>query len=294
MATANEEMDNETLQRLLKSGGVTNTVQPGMEESQGTAPSQPAPTSMSGSDMTDSRDNISNVAAPRPASGNTGVTGGTAVIGQAQDGGSNSGITKDAFSTTSKDTTASTVDSSKWDTDGYGAPKYTAQNYGNAVAGFDQTKWADPNHQTPKYVVGRILQEASGGTGNLADPTQRAAAIAKIQEAYPGATYDGKDKIVMPDGGTVDIFTGASAGQYGIAWQPETGPGGQPLPNEASAGAGGGNPFGSGGGSSTDRINSLVPTDTSTYQRLLAQLQGIIGPQAQDREALMNLMSQQG
>ena len=184
-------------------------------------------------------------------------------------------------------------DTSKWDTDGYSKPGYVASNIGNAPAGWDQTKWANPNHQTPKYVVGRILSEAGAG-GNLADPKAREAAVAKIQQAYPGTTYDGKDKVTMPDGGVVDIFVGASAGQYSPAWQPLTGPGGAPLPAEggAAGGAAYGMP-GAGGPSATDRINSLVPTDTNTYQALMQRIQGILGPQASgDREALMSILGE--
>jgi hypothetical protein len=117
-----------------------------------------------------------------------------------------------------------------WNTNGYAPPGYTAANPYSAPSGWDATKWADPNHQSPKYVVGRILQEASGGTGALRDQAQRDAAIAKILQAYPGAKFDGKDKVTFPDGGVVDIFGGAGAGQYTAAWMPVTGPGGAALP----------------------------------------------------------------
>ncbi len=178
-------------------------------------------------------------------------------------------------------------DTSKWDTDGYAKPGYTASNAYGAPAGFDQTKWGNADKQSPKYVVGRILQEAAGGAGNLADPEKRAAGVQKVLEAYPGSTYNGKDKITFPDGGTVDVFGKAGAGLYEIAWMPETGPGGAPLPQDN------GGPSGmiGVGPSSTERINSLVPTDTSTYQALMQKLQGIIGPQATDRNALMELMN---
>lgn len=191
--------------------------------------------------------------------------------------------------TETHDSSASTAnqpapDTSKWKTDGYAAPKYTASNFGNAPAGFDATKWGSAEHQTPKYVVGRIMQEAAGGTGNLADPAKREAAIAKVLEAYPGAVYDGKDKITFPDGGTVDVFTGSSAGQYGIAWQPLTEAGGVPIP-----GAGGMPQTNIGGqATSTSAVNAL--TQQNTYDELLRRLQGILGAPSQDNEALMALM----
>jgi hypothetical protein len=108
-----------------------------------------------------------------------------------------------------------TRDTSSWDTNGYATPGYTAENYGDAPSGWDPQKWSNPNHQSPKYVVGRILQSV----GDLKDPNNRNKAIQLIQQAYPGTTFDGKDKITVPGIGPVDIFTGASAGQYGIAWQ---------------------------------------------------------------------------
>src|SRR5262245_10078655 len=43
-------------------------------------------------------------------------------------------------------------------TDGYGVPKYMAQNFGAALPGYDAEKWGNPLHQTPKYVWGRIYQ----------------------------------------------------------------------------------------------------------------------------------------
>jgi hypothetical protein len=105
----------------------------------------------------------------------------------------------------------------QYNTDGYAQPGYVASNYGQAPAGWDATKWNDPNYQTPKYTVGRILTEA----GNLADPTIRNTAIQRIQQAYPGAQFDGKDKISI-DGGRswVDIFGGSGAGIYSPAWMP--------------------------------------------------------------------------
>ena len=59
-----------------------------------------------------------------------------------------------------------------WRTGGYAPPKAPASSFASqAMAGWDQTKWSDPNHQSPKYVVGRILSNY-----NVADPAQRAAA----------------------------------------------------------------------------------------------------------------------
>jgi hypothetical protein len=177
---------------------------------------------------------------------------------------------------------AGPVDSSGWDTDGFSKPAYTAQSFGNAPAGFDQAKWANPNHQTPKYAVGRILAESGAPSVENA-----AKAAENIMRAYPGATYNGKDKITMPDGGVIDILTNSSTGdasQMGWAWQPETGPGGAALPQDAQgvAGAGGG-----GGG-----MESLVSSDPEFFKRLMSQLQGSLngGPGTVDDSALRQLL----
>lgn len=154
----------------------------------------------------------------------------------------------------SPQTLAPKPDSSKWNTDGYATPGYTAQNAGGVLSGFDATKWNDPNHQSPKYVFGRILQEAAGGDGRLETPEQRDAAVKNILQAYPGATFDGKQKVTMPDGGVIDIFQGADAGHYGAAFQVEPGTGrdaaGNPI-DTSSPGA----PAGGGGGG----LSSLNP-----------------------------------
>jgi hypothetical protein len=105
-------------------------------------------------------------------------------------------------------------DTSNWDTNGYAKPGYTAGSYGNVLAGWDNAKWNDQNHQSPKYVVGRIL----GSVGNLQDPNNRAKAIQQIQQAYPGAQFDGHDTVTIPGIGPVDIFGGASSGEYRPQW----------------------------------------------------------------------------
>lgn len=111
-------------------------------------------------------------------------------------------------------------DTSKYDTDGYNKPQYVPESYGNAPPGWDQTKWSDPNHQSPKYAVGRILV----ANGDLRDPNNRTKAIEDIKKAYPGTQFNGKDKISIDGGKTwVDIFGGASAGVYSPAWQPDEG-----------------------------------------------------------------------
>jgi hypothetical protein len=160
------------------------------------------------------------------------------------------------------------VDKSKFNTDGFASPGYTAANAGGFLRGWDETKWNDPNHQTPKYVIGRILGEASGGTGELKDAAQRDMAVKNILAAYPGATFDGKDKITMPDGGVIDIFEGAGSGLYRASFQLQDGtgkdPSGRPLPQTFAPA----DPL-------TPGLES-IPTDragaSSILQQILAQL----------------------
>jgi hypothetical protein len=167
------------------------------------------------------------------------------------------------------------ADTSKWNTDGFATPGYTpAGSLPSLGSGWDEGKWNDPNHQTPKYVFGRILQEASGGTGRLKDPAQRERAVSNILKAYPGAKFDGKDKITMPDGGVIDIFGGAGSGDYTASFQLQDGTGkdasGRPLPRMG------------GGGNAPMAGSALSPMIAGNAQNNIQNaLQGI-GAQAND------------
>ena len=97
-------------------------------------------------------------------------------------------------------------------TDGYPQPKITQMPQANAMPGWDNTKWKDPNHQTPKYVVGRLLQDIPPRTENMAMAMQR------IQAAYPGARQIGPGDISIPGVGSVDILRAAGAGGKGWQW----------------------------------------------------------------------------
>lgn len=178
-------------------------------------------------------------------------------------------------------------------TNGYDAPKYTPTgNAGSAPRGYDQAKYADASHQSPKYAVARIMNEAAGGTGELSDPVKRQTAIDNVLKAYPGAKYNGKDKITFPDGGTVDVFEGAGAGRYGIAWQPETGPGGAPLPQEGGSAT---MPMG-GSGKGIPQLGGGIPLDSlltggdasEAIQAALAQM--VSGEKSNAQALLQRLM----
>jgi len=105
------------------------------------------------------------------------------------------------------------VNTTGFKTSGYANPAFLAPNPGAVLPGWDATKWADPLHQTPKYAVGRILSQFPTSIAGLT------SAFAQIKQAYPGATYDGKDKITIPGVGTIDVLVGASQGGTGWAWQ---------------------------------------------------------------------------
>lgn len=113
-----------------------------------------------------------------------------------------------------------------WNTDGYAGPQYTAQNARQqAMAGWDQTKWANQNHQTPKYAVGRILSQFDPRSENVP------AVLAEIQKAYPGARLtNGKEKVWIPGVGEIDLLEGYNAGGKAWQWGALTDKDGKPLP----------------------------------------------------------------
>lgn len=86
-------------------------------------------------------------------------------------------------------------------------------NTGNTAtpAGFDQTKWNDPNKHDPKYDVGRILAQ---------HPNDMENALPYIQQLYPGTTFDGKDTITIPGYGSFDVLQGRSTGAWTPQWLP--------------------------------------------------------------------------
>jgi hypothetical protein len=131
------------------------------------------------------------------------------------------------------------VDTSAWNTKGYAAPTSAATSAYAAPGGWDQTKWADQNYQDPKYVVGRLEMEASGGDGTFDTPQEKQAAVDAILKAYPGAKFNGKDMLDFGDGGApVDIFRGAGTGKPGMAFSPQIPEGGQG--GQVQSGSGGG------------------------------------------------------
>jgi hypothetical protein len=103
-----------------------------------------------------------------------------------------------------------------WDTDGYAAPGYMAEGLGaTTLNGYDSGKLNNADHQTPKYVVGRILS-------NFPDtPEGLRQALPLLQQAYPGTEITGTngDKLNIPGVGNnldVGVKFGEGGGQ---GWQ---------------------------------------------------------------------------
>jgi hypothetical protein len=168
-------------------------------------------------------------------------------------------------------------DASGWNTDGYQAPGYVPAQAGPVPAGWDATKWNDPNHQTPKYGVGRILSNFPPTVEGLA------AAMPDIEQAYPGTTFNGKDKLTIPGVGTVDVLEAAGVGGKAWRWGAEDG------------GGGGGAAARAGGARAADTVDlgARAPQpdviDQDTLAALKAELERIISGQP-DRQALLSQM----
>lgn len=90
-------------------------------------------------------------------------------------------------------------DTTGWDTDTYAAPGYTVARSGAAPAGWEQSNWDNPNMQTPKYAIGAILNKYPPTVNGLK------AAMAEIQQAYPGTEAVSFDKINVPGVGLIDV-----------------------------------------------------------------------------------------
>lgn len=97
-------------------------------------------------------------------------------------------------------------------TNGYATPGFTMAAGKTAIGGYDAGKMADASHQSPKYVVGRILTNFPDTAEGLGQ------ALPHIQQAYPGTQLVGKDKLNIPGVGIIDVGKGFSAGG-GQGWQ---------------------------------------------------------------------------
>jgi hypothetical protein len=166
-------------------------------------------------------------------------------------------------------TPAAPVDASAWNTDGYAAPQVTAAGFREqAPAGWDQAKWNDPNHQTPKYVWGRLTQDSNPND------------VEQLLAAYPGSSFNGKDKVTIPGVGTIDIFKGASVGLNEPQWLAEGSASG------AAPQAGGG---ASGGMDLSSQARGIDAGGGDTLAAIKAELARILANQP-NRDALLAQM----
>ena len=167
-------------------------------------------------------------------------------------------------------------------------------------AGWDQTKWADPTHQTTKYEVGRILAKYPPTTAGLQQ------AWAEIQAKFPGASFNNKDTISGLPGtmGPVDVLRNASTGGDAWRWGDMGGEAaeraaapGVPVGNDTRAiDLGGvnydprqGYRFGYTGGQLPTELANFYTIQTQTIQR---QQQEQAQIQATMRDALLRMMAQ--
>jgi len=149
------------------------------------------------------------------------------------------------------------------DTDGYAKPAYTAATPSSAPPpGWDAKKWSDPAHQTPKYVVGRIMSQFAPTTENMPK------VLAEIQKAYPGTRLVGKDSIEIPGVGTTDILRAADVGGKGWQWLGASGKG-------KTSGGGGGGTGGAGTGAGYNAAGDVAGGDV--INQIIANLGGIAG-----------------
>ncbi len=128
--------------------------------------------------------------------------------------------------------------------DATGVPERT----GPAPPGWDPAKWADPDHHTVKYDAAAFLY-------GLTKPSEIAAMVesAAFQARFPGATFNGKDKIdfgsVTEDGvpvGVIDVLMRSDrAGDTSAGlWWGDTG--NDPVADPAGTGPTGAGPTGAG------------------------------------------------
>ena len=131
--------------------------------------------------------------------------------------------------------------------DGTGVPART----GEPPPGYDRDKWNDPAHHTTKYDAAAFLY-------GLTKPSDIAAMVQSpaFQARFPGATFNGKDKIDFGDNledgvpvGVIDVLMGADQGantSSGLYWGSEGGD--DPAPGPTGPGTTGAGPGQTGAG----------------------------------------------
>lgn len=98
-----------------------------------------------------------------------------------------------------------------YNTDGYATPSVITQRAGAAPPGWDPQKWANAEHQTPKYAVGGIVANAiANGARDLTPEV-----VSQINAAYPGTKQVNGTTVNIPGLGEVQVI---NDGQ--VRWDP--------------------------------------------------------------------------
>lgn len=90
-------------------------------------------------------------------------------------------------------------------------PGVTSASLPPCPIGWNPEKWANESHQTPKYVVGRVLSQYPPTPAGLKQ------ALTNVQAAIPGTTLIGDDKLQIPGVGTIDVGVSFGSGG-GVGW----------------------------------------------------------------------------
>lgn len=173
------------------------------------------------------------------------------------------------------------------------APSAPVQSYN--MRGFDAGKMADPNKQSEKYKIGRIMQkyDPRGGVTPEMIAELNALGIAEFSGQGDKLTVNNtKNDPRFGRGGTADVVYGHKGQNEDTAWQPWFIDEGAAAGAPAGAAMGGGFGMGGGGMSTLDRIRGLMPTDLDFFNRLQGQAVGAVGGAgALDRDALIQMLT---
>lgn len=209
--------------------------------------------------------------------GNTGKPANTGVSGYGRDGG----MTTPSVDPSPRPVADPPAASFVADPPVASAP---AKQYG--LEGFDAKKLSDPAHTTPKYQIGRTLQnfDPKGGL-------QQNGLLDALNKLGIGQFSANSDKLSVAGGDPrfegMNTWDSIRDQEGNAGWQF-----GVDSNLDAMSAPQGGMP-GAAGPSSFGGIQSLAPTDTGSYNRLQQMLAEILGgQQAFDQEALFNRLSQ--
>lgn len=154
------------------------------------------------------------------------------------------------------------------------APPAATTNYSStAPAGWDQGKWANAEHQTPKYAVGRILSQYTPSPEGLQ------SALAEIQALFPGTKILGTDGLYIPGVGTIDVggnFNDDIQGNENWWWGAELDANGNPYPDAGGAGGAAGGAGAGASGLSGGAGGTGSGSMQTGYDGLVQQLQQFI------------------